>query len=142
MKKVLLAVAATLLLGPYAVQAAEDCFSWKYTQNDNATAYRIYRDPSTDVQFVFPDFAKEAVCPDPDNADRCKACVTKLEDGRNHRFAATAYNSVTDQESDFSQYVDVMYDGVKTEMPPVQQGPTAPEVLQYLIEATIKKIVQ
>lgn len=138
--KSILSLIAVLVFCTTQSYAAEECFTWSL-QDDKATGYRIFRDPSTDVQFVFPDFAKETVCPDPDDATRCKACVPKIEDGKNHRYVSTAFNATN--ESDYSQWADVIWNQEKTTIPAIEQGPVSPgDTFMLQIPVTLTKVTK
>lgn len=107
--------------------------------HNNTDGYRIYRDPSTNKVFVFPDILQDAAC----TGTECKSCVENVADGLNHRYVATAYND--EGESDYSQYADVIVLVEKTEIPAIGQNlnPETPsKYLQVLIPIESIKTIQ
>lgn len=143
MKNVLLVMLLSMLFAIPAA-AAEVCFSWALNADDNATGYRIVRDPSTQIAFTFPDFPQADVCPSPDDPLRCLACVPDIADGKNHRYVATAFNATN--ESNYSSWADVIWDQEKTEIPAIEQGPTTPgepgETFMLQIPVKLTKVTQ
>ena len=120
--------------------AADLSFTWTENANiegkdtNGVTGYRIYRDPSTAIQFVFPDIVQAEAC---DDTGKCIATVPDIADGKNHRYVATAYND--SGESDFSQYADVIVEAPKTPVDPIDQAPDTPEkIIRYLL--TLEKV--
>ena len=128
LKKMLVVFALLVTVSP--VIAAHLTFSWTKNQ-ENTVGYRIYRDPSTTNQFVFPDFLQEDVCNIADKPGKCEATVPDILDGKNHRYVATAYNSAG--ESDFSAHADTLVVVEKTEVPAIPQQPNVPAGYMHLL---------
>lgn len=121
-----------MALGVTIAQAEEEpkeiCFEWTKNADvdgqdgNNVDGYRIYRDPSTNKQFIFPDMVEnDVLCPP---GKKCSICVPNIADGMNHRYVLVAYNSFG--ESDFSTAVDVIIPTPKTPVDPVGQSPDSP----------------
>lgn len=134
MKSKILMILAILMMVSTNAWTAEECFTWTKNPNlegkdvNGVDGYRIYRDPTTDVQFLFPDIIQDTACNDPDKPGKCAACVPKIEDGKNHRYAATAFNDAG--ESDFSQTADSINPVEKRVIEEIDQAPGVPQ--QYI----------
>lgn len=139
--KRILSLIAVLVFCAVFVNAADqpDVLTFEWTKNANldgkdvngVTGYRIYRDPSTEVQFVFPDILQDANCNIADKPGKCVATVPNIKDGRNHRYVATAYNDTG--ESDFSTPADVVIPVEKTPQEPIDQAPATPAGYMHLL---------
>lgn len=136
---IILLVFSMVLASVTISMAADVCFSWTKNPNlegkdtNDVVGYRIYRDPTTEVEFIFPDIIQSEDCV----GNKCEKCLPKIDDNKNHRYAATAYNDVG--ESDFSQTADDLIVVEKRTVPPVGQAPGPVEsFLRYLI--TVEKV--
>jgi len=134
---VLLACSLFFIIIPSFAAAANICFTW--TKNavptsqtaNGVVGYKIYRNPTTPTEFVFPSFLQDDACNDSANPTKCTACVPDINDGLNHRYAATAYNATG--ESGFSTPADVVVQGNKGVVSAIEQNPTVPGTFLHVL---------